>query len=95
MFDRLDACHHFVGNLVTTLGPGINNLVVFFTLGDQAVIVLLLIFLGQRLGLVLQVQPLVSGITMSSLPNEIPARHAWPEAKLHDLVTENHSVFLA
>ena len=47
--DRLDALHHFVGDLVRALGPGVDDLVVLLALGDQAVIVLLLVLLGQSL----------------------------------------------
>ncbi len=48
--DRLDAGHHLVGDLFRALRPGVDDLVVLLALGDQAVIVLLLVFLGQRLG---------------------------------------------
>ncbi len=47
-FNGANALHHFIGNLVTALGPGINNLVVLLALGDQTVIILLLVFLGER-----------------------------------------------
>ena len=40
--------HHLVGDLVGALRPGVDNLVVLFALGDQTVVVLLLVFLGQR-----------------------------------------------
>ncbi len=43
--------HHLVGDAVRAMGPCIDNLVVFFTLGNQAVQVLLLIFLDHVLGL--------------------------------------------
>ncbi len=49
--DGLDAGHHLVGDLLRALGPGVDHLVVLLALGDQAVIVLLLVFLGERLGL--------------------------------------------
>ena len=75
--DRLDAGHHLVGDLFRALGPGVDDLVVLLALGDQAVIVLLLVFLGERLGVGRPASALVSGITMSSLPNEMPARQAW------------------
>ncbi len=45
-----DALHHFLGDLVTALGPGVDHLVVLFALSDQAVIVLLLEFLDQLAG---------------------------------------------
>src|SRR5690606_28514149 len=46
--DCLNALHHFVGNALRALGPGVNDLVVLFALSDQTVIVLLLVFLGER-----------------------------------------------
>ena len=48
--DRLDAGHHLVGDLFRALRPGVDDLVVLLALGDQAVIVLLLVLLGERLG---------------------------------------------
>ena len=44
--------HHRVGDLVGALRPGVDDLVVLLALGDQAVLVLLLVFLGERAGLV-------------------------------------------
>ena len=45
-----DALHHLFGELVRALRPGVDDLVVLLALGDQAVVVLLLIFLGERGG---------------------------------------------
>ena len=45
---RLDALHHLVGDAVGALGPGVDDLVVLLALGDQAVIVLLLVFARER-----------------------------------------------
>ena len=46
-----DPSHHHIGHLVRRLGPGINDLVVFFALGDQTVRILLFIFFHQVQGL--------------------------------------------
>ena len=54
-FSRLDpfeAFHHRVGNAVRALRPGIDDLVVFFALGDEAVLVLLLVLLDLILSFV-------------------------------------------
>ena len=44
-----DLVHHRVGDLVGGLGPGVDDLVVLLALGDEAVGVLLLVFLDQGL----------------------------------------------
>ena len=46
LLHRRDADHHLLGELVRALHPGVDDLVVFLALGDEAVVVLLLIFLG-------------------------------------------------
>ena len=50
LLHRRNADHHLFGQLVRALRPGINNLVVLLALSDQAVIILLLIFLRQSGG---------------------------------------------
>ena len=50
LLDGGDFRHHLVGNAVGGLGPGINDLVVFLTFSDQAVRILLLVFLDQLAG---------------------------------------------
>ena len=49
--NRLQLVHHGVSDPVRRLGPGINDLVVLFALGDQTIGILLLIFLNQGAGL--------------------------------------------
>src|SRR6266481_752184 len=51
LFHRRDLLHHFVGDQVGRLRPGVDHLVVLLALGDQAVVVLLLEFLGVVAGL--------------------------------------------
>ena len=48
---RRNARHHLLGELVGALRPGVDHLVVLLALGDQAVVVLLLVFLRQSGGL--------------------------------------------
>ena len=47
-----DFLHHLGRDLVAATRPGVDHLVVLFLLGDQAVLILLLIVLHQRAGLV-------------------------------------------
>ena len=70
-----DFPHHRFGDLLGALRPGIDDLVVFLALGDQAVVVLLLEFLDHSrvLSTIARFEP---GTTMSSLPNEMPALNA-------------------
>ena len=67
--------HHLLGELVGAFRPGIDDLVVLLALGDEAVVVLLLIFLGERV-VCSMIFFFVSGTTMSSLPKEMPALNA-------------------
>ena len=86
--------HHFVGHLVGALGPGVNNLVVFFTLGDQALLILVFIFLDQKLGLLDQ---LFLGRRNDHVV--LAERNSGPtgllEAQTHDMVAEQHRLLLA
>ena len=52
LLHRRDAVHHLAGETVRALRPGVDDLVVLLALGDQAVLVLLLVILGERAGLV-------------------------------------------
>ena len=73
--DRGDALHHLLGDQLGALRPGVDHLVVLLAAGDQAVVVLLLV-LAHEVRVFCTMASLVSGITMSSLPNEMPARQA-------------------
>ena len=46
-----DFLHHLVGHRIGAVRPGVDHLVVLLALGDLAVLVLLFVFLDQRLGL--------------------------------------------
>src|SRR5580700_5539771 len=48
LLHRRNARHHLLGELVRTFHPDIDDLVVFFALRDQSVIILLLVFLRER-----------------------------------------------
>ncbi len=65
--------HHLVGDLLGSLAPGVNDLVVLLALGDQAVGVLLLVLLRPALRYRRRSPPCASGMMMSSLPKEMPA----------------------
>ena len=49
--DLFEARHHRVGNIVGALRPGIDHLVVFLALGNEAVLVLLFVLLDLVLGI--------------------------------------------
>ena len=51
-----DLLHHLLGDAVGAVRPGVDHLVVLLALGDQAVLVLLLVLLDLRLGLVDQLR---------------------------------------
>ena len=76
LLDRGNLPHHLVGDLVGALRPGVDHLVVFLALGDQAFVELLLELLGGRRASSSTIFHLVDGTTMSSLPNEMPALKA-------------------
>ena len=93
LFDRRNALHHFFCKLVRALHPGINNFIVFLALGDQTIIILLLIFLGcsARLGnnsfLCFWHDHVVFAEGNSSL-------EGFSEAQGHNAVTENNRLLL-
>ena len=70
-----DFLHHFGGDLIGALRPGVHDEVVLFLVRGQAVQILLLI-LAHAMACLVDQLILVSGTTMSSLPNEMPALQA-------------------
>ena len=88
-----DLAHHRIGDLVRGLGPGVDDLVVLLALGDQAVIVLLLIFLGQLVGTGNQLD-LGARDQHVVLAEGNAGAAGMTEPELHDAVTENDRVFL-
>ena len=92
-FDRGDALHHLVGDLVGALRPGVDNLVVLLALGDQTVIVLLLILLNQRARLI---NKTVLGIRDDHvvLAERDASLRCLTETKGHHTVTEDNRVLL-
>ena len=91
--DRLDSSHHLVGNLLGRLAPGVDDLVVLLALSDQAVVVLLLVFLHHCIGVGDDLRlgrrddhvVLAEGNTGAA---------GMAEAELHDPVTEDDRILL-
>ena len=93
LLHRRDLPHHFVGDLVGRLRPGIDHLVVLLALGDQAVVVLLLEFLGERAGL-LDDLPLRARDHHVVLAERDAGLEGVVEAERHDPVAEDHRLLL-
>ena len=91
--DGRDARHHFLGELVGALGPGVDDLVVFLALGDQAVIVLLLVFLGQRRSLGDEARLRIRHDHVV-LAERNAGLERFPEAERHDPVAEDDRLLL-
>ncbi len=89
-----DFLHHGAGDLVAATGPGIDHLIVLFLLGDQAVLVLLLIVLHERAGFLDQ-----SFLGLRNdhvvLAEGDAGGEGVAEAELHDRVGEQHRLLLA
>ena len=88
-----DAVHHFLGDLVSAFGPCIDHLIVFFELGDEAIVVLLL---KLKHHLVSPPDDLCFGI--GDLHVVLAERDAGPkglvEPESHDLVAEDDRLLL-
>ena len=76
LLDRLNALHHLVGDAIGGLGPRVDDLVVLLAAGDEAVVVLLLVVLRELRRSPRRSYAWCRGMTMSSLPNEMPALNA-------------------
>ena len=85
--------HHRVGDFVVRLGPSIDNLVVLFTLSDQAVHVLLFEVFHLLTGLVDKI-PLRFRDDHVVLTEGNASLERFAEAHCHDLVTEDDGLFL-
>ena len=94
LLDRRDFLHHLVGDLVGGLRPGVDHLVVLLALGDQAVVVLLLEFLGELAGLVDDL-PLRLRHHHVVLAERDAGLERVIEAERHDAVAEDHRLLLA
>ncbi len=90
---RRDLAHHLIGDLVTALRPGVDHLVVLLALGDQAVVVLLLEFLGEFARL-LNDLPLRGRHDHVVLAERDARLEGVVEAERHDPVAEDHSLLL-
>ena len=91
---RLDLVHHGVGDLVAAAAPGVDHLVVLLLLGDQAVLILLLVILHERAGLVDQADLLVRDDHVV-LAEADAGLEGVAEAQPHDRVGEQHRLLLA
>ena len=90
---RRDADHHLFGELVGALRPGVDDLVVLLALGDQAVVVLLLVFLGERGGILDDLR-LGVGHHHVVLAERDAGLERLAEAERHDAVAEDHRLLL-
>ena len=88
-----DAGHHLLGELVGALRPGVDDLVVLLALGDQAVLVLLLVILGERAGGVDDL-PLVLRHDHVVLAEGDARLEGVREAERHDAIAEDHRLLL-
>ncbi len=93
LLHRRDAVHHLGGETIRALRPGVDNLVVFLALGDQAVLVLLLVILRQRPRL-LDDRPLVLGHDHVVLAEGNAGLERVIEAERHGAVAEDHRLLL-
>ena len=88
-----DFLHHVFGDLLGALRPGVDDLVVLLAVGDQAVVVLLLEFLGERAGL-LDDLPLRRRHHHVVLAERNAGLERIVEAERHDAVAEDHGLLL-
>ena len=93
LLHRRDAVHHLGGEAVRALRPGVDDLVVFLALGDQAVLVLLLVILRQRARL-LDDRPLVLGHDHVVLAEGDAGLERVIEAERHGAVAEDDRLLL-
>ena len=89
-----NAGHHFICNAVCALGPGVDDLVVLFALRDEAVNILLLIFLHEITCLVDQLF-LGFGNDHVILAEGNACLESVIEAERHDAVAKDNRLFLA
>ena len=91
--DRRDPLHHLLGDLLGALRPGIDDLVVLLASGDEAVIVLLLIF-ADELARLLHDGVLGLGDHHVVLAERDAGAARIGEAEPHDLVAEDDRLLL-
>ena len=93
LLDGRNAGHHFLGELVGAFRPGVDDLVVLLALGDQAVVVLLLVFLGERAGVG---DDLRLGVRHDHvvLAERNAGLERLAEAERHDAIAEDHRLLL-
>ena len=93
LLHRGNFLHHRVGDAIGALRPGVDHLVVLLALGDQAVLILLLVLLGERAGL-LDHFPLRVRHHHVVLAERNAGLERVVEAERHDAVAEDHCLLL-
>ena len=88
-----DLLHHRFGDLFRALRPGVDDLVVFLALGDQAVVVLLLEFLDE-IARLLDARLLGARHHHVVLAERDAGLERMMEAERHDAVAEDHRLLL-
>ncbi len=89
-----DFLHHFGGDQIAALRPGIDDLVILFTLGDQAVLILLLEILHAGLGFINQAR-LGDRDDHVILAKADAGFEGVAEAQRHDGIGKQHRLLLA
>ena len=92
-FFRRNRLHHFIGDPVRAVGPGIDDLVVFLALGNEAVLILLLEFLDHFFGIADQLL-LGLGNDQIVLAEGNAGLAGVIETDPHQVVGEDHRLFL-
>ena len=90
---RRDAIHHLLGDLIGALRPSVHHLVVLLELGDEAVVVLLLVLAHEFVGL-LEDLLLRLGDQHVVLAERDAGLEGVVEAEAHDAVAEDHRLLL-
>ena len=88
-----DHIHHFVRYLVSALGPSVDHFIVFLTLGNQAVLVLLLIFLDKIASLI-DKDFLAFRHDHVVLAERNSCQTRMTKAQFHKLIGKNHCILL-
>ena len=91
--DSRNLAHHGIGHTIRATRPGINHFVIFLALRNQAVNILLLIFLHQSGRLINQAE-LVFRNNHIVFTKRDTGFAGFAETDLHNVVTENNRLFL-
>ena len=91
--DGRNFLHHLLGDLLRGFRPGIDHLVVFFALRDQAVIILLLEILREHAGIIDDL-PLAARHDHVVLAERNARLEGVVETERHDPIAKDHGLFL-